>query len=160
MTILRSWRKTVRSSRLTHYCYPLALLALLIFMVPTETLYASGHGGGPTHNSGGIGGGFGIRFNLNITPGMRHAPEESNEPTEPVVPDVSDNQEEPKAPRRPVEVIPPRKLATPRVPYLNELAMDIDKTLMELARKDPNSAVKLYKKRQPKPKKLVMSRER
>ena len=28
---------------------------------------------------------------------------------------------------------------------LNELAMDIDKTLIELRRKDPASAVKLYK---------------
>ncbi len=146
MTILRSWRKTVRLSRLTHYCYPLALLALLIFMVPPETLYASGHGGGGTPRpSGGIGGGFGINLNLNITPGMRHAPGGSDQPPEPVVPDVSDNEEKPKAARRPVEVIPPRKLASPRVPYLNELAMDIDKTLMELARKDPASAVKLYK---------------
>ena len=46
MTILHSWRKTAHLSRFLRCCYPLALLALLIFMVPTETLYAFGPGGG------------------------------------------------------------------------------------------------------------------
>ena len=120
MTILRSWCKTAHLSRFLRYCYPLALLALLIFMVPPELIYASGGGGGGG-GGGGIpdplvvgGGGFGINLNLNITPGMRPAPGGSDEPTELVVPDVSDNEEKPKAARRPVEVIPPRKLASPK----------------------------------------------
>lgn len=40
---------------------------------------------------------------------------------------------------------PTRKLIKPRVPYLLELAMDIDKTLMELALTEPANALKLYK---------------
>ncbi len=36
------------------------------------------------------------------------------------------------------------KLAKPRVPYLSELAMDIDESLIALVRRDPTRAVREY----------------
>ena len=62
-------------------------------------------------------------------------------------------QEDPKVHRKPADTghqsppqqLPVRKLAKPRVPYLNELALDIDTTLRERARRQPAEATAAYK---------------
>ncbi len=126
----------------------LALLALLLLLSPQECLYASGGGHGGGGGGGGGGGfGFGIQFNLDLSRGLRPPPGAVDTEKHEEILDVSTDSDEnrPKAQRKSVEMIPSRKLVSPRVLYLNELAMDIDKTLIELARKDPVSAVKLYK---------------
>ena len=126
----------------------LALLALLLLLSPQECLYASGGGHGGGGGGGGGGGfGFGIQFNLDLSRGLRPPPGAVDTEKHEEILDVSTDSDEnrPKAQRKSVEMIPSRKLVSPRVLYLNELAMDIDKTLIELARKDPASAVKLYK---------------
>jgi CHAT domain-containing protein/tetratricopeptide (TPR) repeat protein len=137
-------------SGFVHCGYLLAILAVMVFSLTPESSYASGHGGGGgggghPHRGGG-GGGFGFGLQLNINPMQGRGPAPSQEETGPAIPEISDPKDAPKAKRRaPVEVIPARKLVALKVAYLNELAMDIDKTLMELAQKDPSSAVKLYK---------------
>lgn len=116
----------------------LLLISVSLCCSPCE-LYCSsgGHGGGGGGGGGGFG--FGINLHINLTP---RAPVEEPKME---IPDISDEEEKPRAQRRPVEVIPPRKLTPPRVTYLIELAMDIDKTLFEFARKDPSSAIKFYR---------------
>jgi tetratricopeptide (TPR) repeat protein len=43
------------------------------------------------------------------------------------------------------QIVPIRKLAKPRVLYLTELIIDVDRTLVELAANEPAKAVQLYK---------------
>ena len=49
-----------------------------------------------------------------------------------------------QVPRR-IEKPPRVKLARPRVPYLKELAMDMDPSLVELVMRDPRKAIRVYK---------------
>jgi len=67
-------------------------------------------------------------------------PEEISEPEDPGI--TIEDAPEQFAPR--VEKPLPFKLAKPRVPYLSELAMDIEQSLMELVRRDPAKAVRIY----------------
>jgi CHAT domain-containing protein/lipopolysaccharide biosynthesis regulator YciM len=57
----------------------------------------------------------------------------------------SDDKPQKERTQKQVDTTPLRKMSKPRAPYLTELAMDIDKTLLELASNDPVKAVELYK---------------
>ncbi len=136
-----------KSGRLYLYCLS-AAFALIWWIVLSVgvSVEASGrhrHGG---HSSGG---GIGVGIRINIGPGLRMPSGSTEEPEAPIeVPSWDDtSSEEVSRPSRvePVVTGPPRKLAERRVPYLAELAMDIDRTLVDLSLTDPENAVKLYK---------------
>jgi len=106
-----------------------------------------GHGGG---HGGGIGIGIGIRVPLGT--GFPGLPEEAIQQA-PSFPGIADpDDEEKEAPVRPrgqtqvkaSEAAPAGKLAKIRIPYLTELAMDIDEAVMDLVAKEPAKAVKVY----------------
>ena len=124
------------------------LAVLVLWMILPDIPAASGpggHGGGPPR--GGGGGGFGIGIQLNIGPrapvSEEHPADKAERELKQKTPD--ENVAEPRPKQKTVDVTPLRKLVKPRIPFLTELAIDIDKSLKELAAKDPAGAVKLYK---------------
>lgn len=124
----------------------LPLVATALLLVPDFLLASGGGGGGGGHHrGGGIGIGIGIRL----------APRETIQEPQFLDSgdlDISDDDPSEKRTRTPraqkpapvVETIVLRKLVKPRVGFLVELALDIDRTLMELAINEPVKAVQLY----------------
>ncbi len=92
------------------------------------------------------GGGIGIGIGIQLMPRVAPAREVDFDKIERELKQESPASEETTSrPRKVVDTTPARKLAKPRVLYLTELAMDIDKTLMELAWNEPVKAVQLYR---------------
>ena len=155
-----------RPKRTTFTILSLAFtLALLIFMCHPDQLQGFGPGSGtpridtrrgsgsgpspgPARGGGGMGIGFGIGINIRPrTPALQ----------EPIIQEPQFETEEPgddsgadrKPRRRNTERSPQqplfRKLAKPRVPYLSELAVDIDRTLAQLVLQQPVGTTDIYK---------------
>jgi CHAT domain-containing protein len=104
-------------------------------------------------SSGSRSGGFGIGFGINIfprrVPVTPQEPDVSEPPTQ-IITSEDDDERTSQRPRRETaraaQPKPTRKLAKPRVPYLTEIAMDIDTTLVQLVRDEPRQAIEIYRK--------------
>ena len=103
-------------------------------------------------SSGSKSGGFGFGIGITISPRRRPMTPQQPETSEPPSQFMGIDEEE-STERRPrhenakaAQPQPTRKLAKPRVPYLTELAMDIDGTLVQLVRNQPRQTVEMYRK--------------
>jgi CHAT domain-containing protein len=114
-------------------------------------MLASGRGhktGGAVRSPGGVGIGIGIGIGIGLSHGIgrpvRAAPQQKPGLTGTV---YEGEPEETERAERTVKKAgaPARKLAAPRITYLLELAMDIDKTLAALALSEPVQTVQRYK---------------
>jgi CHAT domain-containing protein len=154
----RHGRRNSRKKSPFFYCclgtgvFLFAFATLFLDLLPT---YGSGHGG---HGGGGRrgGGGVGIGIGIGIVPrgdasrGVDFDKVERDlkgaAPSNATFDDDEASPRKVKTATKPLqEIVPSRKLIKARVPYLVELAMDIDQTLMELALTEPANAIKLYK---------------
>jgi CHAT domain-containing protein/Tfp pilus assembly protein PilF len=118
-----------------------AIITVLIWIFPwaTYTANAGSHSDGGKHHRPHGKSGISIGIGIGIVPGgvSGHKKRE-------VKPRMIEAPIVEYAPQ--VSTAPLRKLAKPRVPYLTELAMDIDRTLVEHASKDPIAALRFYGK--------------
>jgi len=132
-----------------------AVAALFLGITLPDMLVASGPGGHGGGGGGGRpprggGGGFGIGIGISITPRAVIPQEDEAEKRwkelEKKAPEPSPMEAE-EAPKKKkiADTSPLRKLVPPRAPYIAELAIDIDKSLRDLAWRDPAGAVKLHK---------------
>ncbi len=135
-------------------CMAGAVVSLVLVIVLLDILPACGTSpGGRRGHRGSGGGGFGIGIGIQIAPRVEPAQEPNWDQIErdlnQKAPASTTYEESPSkaktVAKSGVDVALVRKLVKPRVPYLIELAMDIDRTLMELALTEPVNAVKLYK---------------
>ena len=143
------------------FCILVSILAVISFVTFPDIVDASGPGG---HSPGGIrppsgggghrgGGGFGFGIGIQLAPRIDPAAQEPNwdkiekdmKGAAPATTTDGGTTKTRAVAKEPAYVAPARKLTKPRVPYLTELAIDIDKTLMDLAWNEPVKAIQLYK---------------
>jgi CHAT domain-containing protein len=137
----RSAKSVSPRRRFSHFPSLAFLLLTFLWVIPLDSLHARG----PTD--------LGDGFRLGIGVGIRLSPPQQ---VKVQVPKFHAQQskhrisekpfEKAKLVERPRRLEPasPRKLAKPRIPYLEELAMDIDKPLIEFAQTSPRMAANYY----------------
>ncbi|MBM4328820.1 MAG: CHAT domain-containing protein [Deltaproteobacteria bacterium] len=136
----------------------LVMILMALGIVLPDFLLASGPGGGPSKSPGRPsrgGGGIGIGIGIQIGPRMPTEDKEvdfdkiERDLMRKADPDSGDD-EKPQRVRQPTPKaveppMPARKLVKPRVLFLTELAIDIDRNVIDLATNEPVKAVQLYK---------------
>ncbi|MEW6532995.1 MAG: CHAT domain-containing tetratricopeptide repeat protein [Thermodesulfobacteriota bacterium] len=152
-----TWNKKrpgVGSRKPTKFLWTILLLSAFSLAVPDMLLAHGPKGGAPARGprgGGGGGGGFGIGIGIMIGPRM---PVEDKGPDfdkieRDLMEKAGEDSDTPKKVKSASTQAPPpvatRKLTQPRIPYLLELAIDIDRTVLEMARNEPARAVQFYR---------------
>ncbi|MFZ5865618.1 MAG: CHAT domain-containing protein [Thermodesulfobacteriota bacterium] len=127
----------------------IALLLLVIMVTTAWLVYPTA---APAQSSSGGGGGGGFRFGIGIQlfprlpvqqePTIQEPQIEVQEPEDDTEPSRESRAQRSQAPQQ-KQVM--GKLAKPRVPFLNELAVEIERSLIDMVRQQPASAIELYK---------------